>query len=149
MPALRQRGPRGEGAPATSAVLTSSSCPAATAQTCRLAGRTGGVSAPPAALASLHTVAAPLTWCFQPCSGSCRSLSDRDPRVGHGPGPPRASRCFPGQPQSQPGRVFLAAAAIFVSSPVVSRIAAQAQGVRSPFVRVGRPLSGPQDHRGV
>ncbi|KAJ1176190.1 hypothetical protein NDU88_001473 [Pleurodeles waltl] len=113
-----------------------------------LGGRRG-VSAPPAALASLHTVAAPLTWCFQPCSGSRRSLSDRDPRVGHGPGPPRSSRCFPGQPQSQPGRVFLAAAAIFVSSPVVSRIAAQAQGVRSPFVCVGRPLSGPQDHRGV
>ncbi|KAJ1207629.1 hypothetical protein NDU88_003019 [Pleurodeles waltl] len=61
--------------------------------------------------------------------GSRRSLSDRDPRVGHSPGPPRASRCFPGLPQSQPGRAFLAAAAIFVSSPVVGRIAAQARGV--------------------
>ncbi|KAJ1204992.1 hypothetical protein NDU88_000427 [Pleurodeles waltl] len=102
----------------------------------RLGGR-GGVSAPPAAPAALHTGAAPLTWCFQPCSGSRRSLSDRDPRVGHGPGPPRASRCLPGLPQSQPGRAFLAAAAIFVSSPVVGRIAAQAQGVRSrSFVSV-------------
>ncbi|KAJ1204285.1 hypothetical protein NDU88_008066 [Pleurodeles waltl] len=118
----------------------------------RPAGRLGGrgrVSAPPAAPASLHTGAAPLTWCFQPRSGSRRSLSDRDPRLGHGPGPPRASRCLPGLPQSQPGRAFLAAPAIFVSSPVVGRISAQARGVRSPFVRVGRPLSGPQDHRGV
>ncbi|KAJ1093182.1 hypothetical protein NDU88_006289 [Pleurodeles waltl] len=46
MPALRQRGLRGEGAPATSAVLTSSSCPAATAQTYGPAGRTGGSLGP-------------------------------------------------------------------------------------------------------
>ncbi|KAJ1093080.1 hypothetical protein NDU88_006189 [Pleurodeles waltl] len=46
MPALRQRGPRGEGVPATSAILTSSSCPATTPQTCGPAGRTGGSLGP-------------------------------------------------------------------------------------------------------